>query len=129
MITFKTEELCRQFLDDRLHRDVRLLVTALASYMEGKHDMGVVVTAVFPEPGVERVSQTHADGRAVDVRTKDWPDGAATTAETWMNANFKTGAKGMNVAVYHVAGNGWHLHLQAAKRPVIIKSGDSTIVI
>jgi len=124
MITFKNAKIEREFMANGLRSDVRVIVIALAAHIEALHGIDIVVTSVDEEPGVKRKSRAHAKGRAVDVRTKDWPKDAAASAGDWVNSRFATGAyfksgRPMRVAVYHDSGYGPHFHLQVAKgRPV-----------
>jgi hypothetical protein len=135
MIQFKHPKYEREFLSDAVRSDLRALVVAMASWVEGKRGVDIIVTAVLPEPGVERASKSHAEGRAVDIRVTDWPSGFGEDVALWVNSRFSTGVikptgDPMQVAVLHDVGFGNHVHLQVPKgRPVIINSPNGPLLI
>jgi len=131
MIKFKHEELYSQIVSNKVRPEIRMLAVATASRLGG---LDVVVTGVLGEKGIKRKSKTHEEGRAIDIRTKDWSDGFAQQVEMWLNATFSTGAefddgRAMNVCVYHDSGYGRHLHIQVARRPLIIKTHAGDILL
>ena len=67
-------------------------------------------------------SDTHLEGRAIDVRVKDWPDGLAEAFESKFNTMFaeKYGAIGSQTGskrfvVLHGFGDKRHLHIQVRR--------------
>lgn len=135
MITFKEQRLKAEFLSDAVCHDIRLLVLVFAVYVEARWGKDIVVTSVLPELGIKRKSNTHEQGRAVDIRTRDWTEEMITDSRDWLNSRFATGAffrdgPPMKVAIYHDSGHGPHFHLQVARRPLqILTTNNDKIVI
>ena len=70
-----------------------------------------------------RISTSHRDGRAADIRTKDWPEEFVKKFLIFIDAaHGHHGATSLSdgkrrVAVYHkVKDNVYHLHIQVKKR-------------
>ncbi len=119
MIKFKHKRLKAEWKDSRLRPDVKAVVMAIALYMKRVHGIHVIITSIFPEDNIERVSQSHAAGRAIDLRTKDWPSDLPFDVANIINESFSTGAyhengEPMKVCVYHDSGYGKHFHIQVA---------------
>ena len=131
MIQYKDDRLYRDLITNKVRADIRVVLVAVMSYMESK-GLDVMITSVLDEVGVSRKSSTHKDGRAIDIRTRDWPPGLADEVTAWINKRFSTGEKFdpqriMLVAKNHNAGWGDHIHLQVAKRPLIIETSEGGI--
>lgn len=65
-----------------------------------------------------RVSKTHSEGRAVDIRTRDMKINPKEFCDKFNEKYKRIGAisakSGQQTpCVYHDSGNGWHIHLQS----------------
>lgn len=123
-VLFKDNSRREEFwqLDERLQfilEDCARWVTA--------HGYQFVVTDMLSEEehdkALGRVSTSHLEGRAADIRSKDWPPEFITKFLKFIDAAHghhgaisKSDGK-RRVAVYHkVANNQYHLHIQVRKR-------------
>ena len=119
MLEFKKEIYKTEFFSDKIRHDLRMMVVIFAARVEGRFNKNLIVTSVLPEQGIERRSDSHKEGRAVDVRTKDWSAKMVVDSQSWLVANFKTGVdfkdgREMLPCHYHNSGYGAHFHLQVA---------------
>lgn len=85
-----------------------------------------VVTDLLSEASedkkLNRISTAHQEGRAADIRTRDWPEEFVKKFLTFIEAahghhgaiSKKDGKR--RVAVYHNNGNGIHFHIQISRR-------------
>lgn len=80
-------------------------------------ELDLVITSLISDrDGVKTVSNTHAEGRAFDIRTRDWTEEQILNLETWANIEFKeigafNKAGQVRAAVYHNR----HLHFQVRR--------------
>lgn len=80
------------------------------------------VTTLKEDARLGRTSKTHREGRAFDLRTRDWPRELIKEFENHFNSKFgKHGALGAttmqpNLLVWHDAGYGEHFHVQLARQ-------------
>ena len=115
MVKFKKPQYKREYFSDKVRRDLKIAIVMIAIWLKGRFGIDLLITSVLRED-----SETHSQGRAIDVRVRDWPEGAAGEAEEWINEHFVTGVVKrdggpMKVAVRHDVGRGDHIHLQVAK--------------
>lgn len=109
-------------LDDRLQ-----FILEDCSGWVTSHGYEFVITDMLSEEmddiKLGRVSTSHRDGRAADVRTRDWPQEFVKKFLIFIDAahghhgaiSFSDGKR--RVAVYHkVTDNAYHLHIQVKKR-------------
>lgn len=78
------------------------------------------ITNLISEKTPNSVSSTHPEGRAIDCRSKFWPEEKIKECINFMNKNCghlgavtQEGTK--RVIVYHDAGYGYHFHLQVQR--------------
>jgi hypothetical protein len=118
---FKTEQVEKRF--SNIHLTLVAMCRAMDEYCD-LHGMEFMLTETRTTPeedkALGRVSTSHAEGRAVDIRTKDWPEAFRTRfIETFtirfggMGAYSKDGKR--NFLVYHDSGHGAHIHAQLDK--------------
>lgn len=80
----------------------------------------VTVTSIR-DRAKNRVSQTHKEGRAVDIRSRDWSYDPQKFCDEF-NEKYKrfgqdlTGAVVQKPCFYHDNGGGWHFHLQTLRQ-------------
>jgi hypothetical protein len=118
VIAFKSDTVREQW--DSGNVDARLKAVILA--LEGllSRDMpprSVVLTSIYRKPGaIAGESGIHGTWCAADISTASIPTPLIGEAETALNTIFRYGVgndgKPHDVAFYHNAGNGYHLHLQ-----------------
>jgi hypothetical protein len=83
------------------------------------------------DKSVVRVSDTHIQGRAVDVSARGWDKESITKVVAYINKKYASiGAIGIKdgvprAIVYHDAGHGAHFHLQVRKNIQGVKDGES----
>ena len=133
MILYKENRLYRELISNDVRPDIRTLAVAIMSYLEAL-GVDMVITSVLDEAGVKRKSSTHKDGRAFDIRVKDWPIDLARSLTQWLNKMFSTGVffesgEPMQVAVLHNSGYGDHIHVQVSKRPLIINTESGGVLL
>ena len=114
MVKFKKPQYRCEFFSEKVRRDLKIAVVMIAVWLKSRYGTDLVVTSVLRED-----SETHSQGRAIDVRVRDWPEGAAEEAEEWINKHFYSGivrsdGDPMPVAIRHDVGRGDHIHLQVA---------------
>ena len=99
-----------------------LLVLAHFSFFCWKNNLPCVVTSVFEEV-FGRTSDTHKEGRAVDVSVKGFGPQDIRNCIDYLNKNvghlgaYSSSDNQQMVAVYHNVGFGNHIHLQVARNP------------
>ena len=121
-IKFKTEVERLEF--DRIKPVLKFILLDMASYFNANgHDF--VITDVFSEVQedrkLKRISSSHREGRAVDVRVHKIPEEFLKTFEDKFEKIYpneaaissKTGKP--NLIVRHNVGAGDHLHIQVRK--------------
>ena len=122
-----------ELISNKVRTDIRVVLIAVAGWLESI-GLDAVVTSILDEAGISRKSSTHKTGRAVDIRTRDFPEGVAKKLTDWVNETFSTGAyfeadHAMKVAINHNSGYGDHIHIQVAARPLIINVEGGEVLI
>lgn len=86
-----------------------------------RHKLPVVITNVLEKFSVS-TSNTHPEGRALDISVKNWSEEDIETVQKYMQATVEEdfgaiSAKTLkpNVIVYHNAGLGPHFHIQVSR--------------
>lgn len=92
-----------------------LLLGALTEYCY-VNNLPVTITSIIEDVD-GRQSQTHKEGRAVDISVRGWEPEHITKLLTYLNSKYRLIAAisksdgEPRAAIYH-EGIGWHLHLQ-----------------
>jgi hypothetical protein len=126
-IRYKSAEVKAGF--QGLHPKLRQICSEMADYCAERGQTFLLtetVTTAAHDQALARVSDSHQEGRAVDIRTRDW-------TEAFRNGFMKEftkryGAIGAfsknlqrNFLVYHDAGNGAHIHAQIDRSFTVTK--------
>ena len=115
---FKTEKVKERFTD--LHPRLQGICLEMAEYCR-VNGMPFVLTetaTTFEEDkALGRKSVTHSEGRAVDIRTRDWilPDRQVFMVHfngRYGNLGALNSLGDRNLLVYHDSGHGAHIHCQ-----------------
>jgi hypothetical protein len=88
-----------------------------------KHGLPVTITSIISDrENVESVSTTHEDGRAIDIRSKDWPLHHRQEVIEYMHhiashyGAISASDNQRRVIVHHdYMGQGGHFHLQVSR--------------
>jgi uncharacterized protein YcbK (DUF882 family) len=122
LIKFKTDKEKAEF--DKIKSVLKFILLDMASYFNANgHDF--VITDLFSEiqedRKLKRVSSSHREGRAADIRVKGIPDEFLKTFEEkferiYMNeAAISLKTNQPNLILRHNVGAGDHLHVQVKK--------------
>lgn len=107
-----------------MHTELHKIMMDALHWLESKGIHGVItetVTTLKEDAQIGRKSVTHREGRAFDLRTRDWPRELIKEFETHFNAKFgRMGAVGQltlqpTLLVWHDVGHGEHFHIQLSK--------------
>jgi len=121
-IKFKTETEKAEF--DKIYPSLRLILLDMASYFNANgYDFIVtdILSEVQEDRNLHRISSSHREGRAVDVRVKNIPGEFLKTFEEKFEKIYKNEAAisaktgEPNLIVRHNSGHGDHLHIQVRK--------------
>ncbi len=131
-LKFKTDREYKEFHLDGVSIQLKMVLLALSGFVDGEYDDGrdVTITSMLqlPTDDIKRISNSHREGRAADVRMNDLPDNEQKLWKEWINQRFSTGVKHadgrpMMVAVLHGKGSNIHIHIQVPKgRPLKIQN-------
>ncbi len=121
-IKFKTESEKKEF--DKVQANLKFILLDMASYFNvNGHDFIItdVLSEVDEDKKLKRISASHREGRAVDVRTKGIPQDFLLAVEEKFERIYrneaavssKTGEP--NLIQRHNVGSGDHLHIQVRK--------------
>jgi len=119
---FKSEEVQKGL--DLIHPTLKSLCFIADEFCKRLgHEITLTETMSDPEKDKKlgRVSSSHSEGRAVDIRTNDLPKEVVTKLCEFLNTKYKDmGAisiksKRRITAVFHDNGNGPHIHMQLGK--------------
>lgn len=121
-IKFKTEKEKAEF--DKLKPNLVFILLDMASYFNANgYDFVItdVLSEIQEDKKLKRISASHREGRAVDVRVRNIPDDFLKTFEEkfekiYQNEaaiSLKTGKP--NLILRHNVGAGDHLHIQVKK--------------
>lgn len=112
------------FVEDLLMVNPKLLIALghFIMYAE-KHNLPVTITSIIHDrKNVASVSRTHEDGRAVDIRSRDWPKKHIEgVVDHMMHIANHYGAISASdyerrVIIHHkVKGGGEHFHIQVSR--------------
>lgn len=128
MITFKTEKAKEQW--PFVNINVKNAVYDMSEFMFKKYGINIVVTetktTLKEDEALNRVSSSHREGRAIDIRTKDWPTGAVSELKKEFEyldeeigaISSKDRKRRFIVDMPH--GSGPHLHLQIGRDKLFI---------
>lgn len=121
-IKFKTDKEKVEF--DKLKPTLKFILLDMASYFNANgHDFVItdVLSEVQEDKKLKRISASHREGRAADVRVRGIPEDFLKTFEEkferiYMNeAAISLKTKEPNLIVRHNIGSGDHLHIQVKK--------------
>lgn len=121
MIKFKSKK--DESLFYKCHPQLLMMVTDFALFWhESNRDMVITATlsTKVEDDKLGRVSSSHREGRAVDIRIKDVPKEFINEWYIWANKKYKTvGAFGkdgkQSLIVLHGEGDNYHAHVQLNK--------------
>jgi hypothetical protein len=109
-----------KFMHPQLHKIMEEMIDWLLE--KGIHPVVTeTVTTLIEDTQRKRVSSTHREGRAFDLRTRDWPAEIVKEFETHFENKYGTlGAVGSttltaHLLVYHDTGLGMHFHVQLSR--------------
>lgn len=122
-IEFKYPDLVKEYqsIDSRL----QLILEDMAGWVKGRGYKFVITDLLSEEwedKELKRVSTSHREGRAADVRVRDWPIDFRHEFEAYFELKYKkwaaTSAKSglRNLIVIHSNGNGIHCHIQVSRK-------------
>lgn len=123
MIRFKSELARNRW--HLVHRQVRDAVYDISEFIYKRYGIDIFVTetytTILEDENIGRKEACHREGRAVDIRTRDWPEGAVEVVkdefeylEEELGAlSSKDHKRRFIVDVPH--GTGPHLHLQIGR--------------
>lgn len=124
MIKFKSEDVKSEWDDPRVKAKLKLIALDIANYITAR-GYEFVITDILSEEDedkkLKRVSKSHQEGRALDVRTRDWPKKLIDQVIKHFNDIYKDDAAisastgKPTLIVYHNNGNGIHFHIQVRK--------------
>lgn len=107
-----------------LNQDTMAMLHTMVSYiaMTGLHPVITeTVTSKEEDEALNRVSSSHREGRAFDIRCKDWPTTTKINFQTFFEKSFghlgaisKSDGK-KRLVVRHGEGDNEHFHIQLAK--------------
>ena len=111
-------------VEDLLLLDPRVLIVLghFVSYAQ-KHNLPVTITSVISDrKNIASVSRTHEEGRAIDIRSKTWPEehieGVIDHMENICNHYGAISYSDLErrVIIHHkIRGGGEHFHLQVSR--------------
>lgn len=119
MIQFKSKTEENEF--PNLRKRAQIIALEMAEYC---HERGVpfIITDILSEASedakLKRISTSHQEGRAFDVRTYLWTKEFREKMTTYFEEKFKSWAAKSkstllpNLIEYHSNGNGYHFHVQ-----------------
>jgi hypothetical protein len=100
-------------LDEKLGTAIFMIETYLK-----ENNMEFVVTSIISDrKDVQTVSSTHKDGRAIDLRTRNWGAGEIAAFVEWSNKLFRESAawsKSANAPLFCLYHNN-HCHIQVKR--------------
>lgn len=116
---FKTPEVAKEYA--QLRERAQIISEDMAIFCRN-YQMDYVITDIMSDSledkKLKRVSKSHSEGRAWDVRTHGWTDDFKMRFKThfervykeWAAVSAASGEK--NLIVYHNSGFGHHAHIQ-----------------
>ena len=125
MIKFKEgqeKELRKEF--EMIHPKLKSLLTEMARWVNSKSNSFIITDLMsekLEDEKLKRVSKSHQEGRAADIRVKDWSNDFKRLFEEYFEKRYsdiaaiskKTGKP--NLIEIHNNGNGIHCHIQIKK--------------
>ena len=108
----------------QVHPRLQCLIEEMAFYVNGKGYRFVItdlLSDALEDARLNRVSTSHREGRAVDIRTRDFSREFVREFENYFEAKYgkfgaiskKTGKR--NLIVFHDNGHGEHFHVQISR--------------
>lgn len=120
-IKFKYPELIKEW--DQIRSRLKIILDDMALFChQNGHEF--IITDLMSEESedkkLKRVSKSHSEGRAADIRVKNWPLDFRAKFKSYFEERYKgwaavsksTGQK--NLIVIHDNNNGLHTHVQVA---------------
>jgi hypothetical protein len=119
MIEFKNEK--DKMLFSLLHPAIIMIYSDLYLYAKEKHNVNLVVTQTISDKeqdqALNRVSDSHRTGRAIDIRTKDLDITIINDLVEYINTRWVykkyhyTARSGVKRLAYYHVGSAEHIHL------------------
>jgi hypothetical protein len=115
----KEKELYQEF--QHIQPKLQCLIEEMAFYVHNKGHKFIItdlLSDAFEDARLGRVSTSHSEGRAVDIRTRDFPREFIKEFEKYFESKYghmgaiskKTGNP--NLVYWHNSGHGEHFHVQ-----------------
>lgn len=120
---FKTDKVRIRF--QYLHPKMQEIAEEMVEWLLGKGidpEITETVTTLKEDAAIGRVSDSHRKGRAIDIRTRNWPRPLVKIFETHFEKKYGSlGAIGAttgvpNFLLFHDIGHGEHYHAQLNKK-------------
>lgn len=121
-VKFKDASLVSEYQEIRT--SLQLILEDMAGFVIG-HGHEFIVTDLMSEAGedasLKRISKSHSEGRAADIRVKGWPEEFRIKFEAYYETKYKDKAAissltlNPNLIEIHNNGNGIHCHIQVKK--------------
>lgn len=119
-IKFKYKELLDEYQE--IHPALQVILEDMAAWVVGNGHSFVITDLLSEEDEdkeLSRVSKTHYEGRAADVRCKDWPAELKSKFEKYFEEKYKSAAAisketGLPNLIYihKLPNNSEHIHIQ-----------------
>ena len=121
-VEFKHPELLKEY--QLIHTKLQIILEDMAQWVTS-HGHKFIITDLLSEDledkRLKRVSKSHSEGRAADLRVRDWPENFRKKFEDYFEQKYlkfaaisaKTGQA--NLIEIHSNGNGEHCHVQLRK--------------
>jgi hypothetical protein len=119
MILFKSKEVEKEY--PLIRQRLRELLIEMACWVNDRGYAFIVTDLMsedFEDSVLRRVSKSHQEGRAADIRVRDWPIGFRKEFEDYFERKYESIAAiskhtGLpNLIITHDNGNGIHCHIQ-----------------
>lgn len=129
---FKTEQIRKrcQYLHPQVHQIMLEMIAYCVSELKIHPIVTETYTTLDEDQAVKRVSITHREGRAFDIRTRGWNDQQINKFRDYFNDKYLSlGAIGISTGkpiliVHHDTGSGPHFHIQFNKNFTVIQKGE-----
>jgi len=117
---FKTEATRKEFDNELLKSDVRVMVYAIDGYVRHIFGLELEITDVwYPKGAFNSETVVHEDWRGIDAVIREATEAQIKKLKKWIRRTFVLAAKAMVPCVYHDSGTGLHLHCQTSVLPGI----------
>lgn len=111
---------------EKIDLRLKMILDDMAFWITHVKKLKFVITDLLSEEledkKLSRVSKSHQEGRAADIRVRDWPLSIRKEFEDYFELKYKKWAaisastNKRNLIVIHDNGNGIHCHIQVSKK-------------